>query len=213
VESALRGSAPAGLRLIETFRWEPGAGFVRLPAHLARMAAAAALLGTRFDRAAAERALAGVAGEGALRVRLTLGLDGGAAVETAPLGPVRAVWVVGLAAARLFSGDPWLAVKSTRRPLHDAARAALPAGVDEAVFLNERGEAAEGTVTNVFLDLGDGLATPPLASGALPGVLRGELIASGDCREAVIAGSDLRRGRLFVGNSLRGLIPARLVEA
>ena len=39
MESALR---PAGLKLIETFRWEPAAGFVRLPAHLARMAAAGA---------------------------------------------------------------------------------------------------------------------------------------------------------------------------
>ena len=27
-----------GLKLIETFRWQPGTGFVRLPAHLARLA-------------------------------------------------------------------------------------------------------------------------------------------------------------------------------
>ncbi|HRO13059.1 aminotransferase class IV, partial [Amaricoccus sp.] len=91
-------------------------------------------------------------------------------------------------------------------------RAALPTGVDEAVLLNERGEVAEGTITSVFLDLGDGLVTPPLAAGALPGVLRAELLATGACREERVPGAALGRGRLFVGNSLRGLIPARLVE-
>ena len=77
VESALRRSAPADLTLIETFRWEPGAGFVRLPAHLARMARGAAALGVGFDRgggrAGCWRRSAGAA---PLRVRLTLALDG-----------------------------------------------------------------------------------------------------------------------------------------
>uniref|UniRef100_UPI002611CB56 aminotransferase class IV n=1 Tax=uncultured Amaricoccus sp. TaxID=339341 RepID=UPI002611CB56 len=157
MESALRRSAPADLRLIETFRWEPGGGFVRWPAHLARLRRSAAALGIAFDEGAVERAveraLAGVAGEGALRVRLTLALDGAAEATAAPLGVGKAAWAVALAGERLFSGDPWLAVKSTRRPLHDAARAALPEGVDEAVLLNERGEVAEGTITSVFLDL------------------------------------------------------------
>jgi 4-amino-4-deoxychorismate lyase len=200
------------LRLIETFRWEPAAGFVRLPAHLARLAAAAAALGIAYDPRAVERALGAVGGGETMRVRLTLALDGAVAVTAAPLGPAKAVWSVVLAAARLASDDPWLGVKSTRRPLHDAARAALPAGVDEALLLNERGEVAEGTITSVFLDRGDGLVTPPLGAGVLPGVLRGELLATGGCREGVLGPGDLGRGRLFVGNSLRGLVPARLAE-
>ena len=79
-------------------------------------------------------------------MRLTLALDGAVAVAATPLGALMPVWTVVLAAARLASGDPWLAVKSTWRPLHDAARAALPPGVDEALLLNERGEVAEGTI-------------------------------------------------------------------
>jgi 4-amino-4-deoxychorismate lyase len=208
VESALR---PAGLKLIETFRWEPEAGFVRLPAHLARLAAAAAHLRIPFDRAALDRVLGGVAGAEPLRVRLTLAVDGEVAVTVAPLGPVKACWTVCIAGERLESADPWLRLKSTERRRHDAARAALLPGADEAVLLNERGEVCEGTITNVFADLGDGLVTPPLACGLLPGVLRAELLEAGACREAVLRPSDLGRARLFVGNSLRGLIPARLV--
>ena len=79
-------------------------------------------------------------------------------------------------------------------------------------FLNERGEVSEGTITNVFLDLGGDLLTPPATCGLLPGVLRAELLASRICREAVLAPADLARGRLFVGNALRGWIPARLAR-
>jgi len=213
VESALRGPHPAGLRLIETLRWEPRAGFVRLPAHLGRMAAGAAALGIPFERAAVDRALAGVVGAEPLRVRLTLAPDGTAEAAWAPLGQGRAVWTLVLARERLRSDDPWLRVKTTERRTYDAVRAALPEGVDEAVLLNERGEVCEGTITTLFADLGAGLVTPPLACGLLPGVLRAEMLAGGACREAVLTRGDLARARLFVGNSLRGLIPARLADA
>ena len=118
-----------------------------------------------------------------------------------------------VAGERLSSGDPWLGVKTTERRVHDAARAALPEGVDEAVLLNERGAVGDGTITTVFLERGGGLVTPPLSAGALPGVLREALLAEGRCREAELGLADLREGRLLVGNSLRGLLPARLVEA
>lgn len=212
MEGPLRRAGPGDLTLIETFRWEPGSGFLRLPAHLARLARGAGALGIAVDRAAIDRALAAVDGGAPLRVRLTVGRDGGAAVSVAPLAPGPAVWTLRIAAERLASDDPWLAFKTSRRPAYDAARAALPAGVDEALLLNERGEVCEGTISNVFADLGAGLVTPPLACGLLPGVLRGEMLARGACREAVLSPEDLRRGRVFVGNSLRGLIPARLVE-
>ena len=210
MESALRRLAPAGLRLIETFRRDPETGFVRLEAHLARLGRGAAALGIAFDRRAVERALAGVRGEGPLRVRLTLGLDGGAEATAAPLVPGPAVWSVMVGEERLDPADPWLGVKTTERGRYDAARAALPAGVDETIFLNTRGEVCEGTIFNVFLEAGGVLLTPPLGCGLLPGVLREELLRRGKTREAVLRLEDLRRGRLLLGNSLRGLCAARL---
>ncbi|MFN7053160.1 MAG: aminotransferase class IV, partial [Gemmobacter sp.] len=85
--------------------------------------------------------------------------------------------------------------------------AALPDGVEELIFLNERDEVCEGTITNLFFDRGQGICTPPRACGLLPGVLRAGLIAEG-CREEVLPAEDLPRVRLWVGNALRGLIPA-----
>lgn len=212
MESALRRGADAGVRLIETLLWD-GARYPRLSLHLARLAQGAAALGYPCDAGTVQAALTGMVSAGAgasvggvpLRVRLTLGADGLPDVATAALPAAKAEWRVGLASVRLASDDPWLAVKSTRRPAYDAARAALPEGLDEVVLLNERGEVCDGSITTVFFDRGQGMRTPPLSSGLLPGVLRAELAVP----EEVLMAEDLPRVRLWAGNALRGLIPAR----
>ena len=206
MEGALRGGA-GDVRLIETLLWD-GAAFPRLALHLARLARGAAELGFPCDLAAVERALFAAVGDAALRVRLTLGAAGDVEVAVAALPAGKAEWRLGLAAERLASDDPWLRVKTTRRAAYDAARAALPAGLDEVVFLNERGEVCDGTITTVFFDRGAGMRTPPLACGLLPGVLRAEMAVP----EEVLLAEDLPRVRLWVGNALRGLIPAVWAE-
>jgi len=199
---------PPGTRLIETMLWD-GTGFPRLALHRARLTRSAAALGFRADPAAIDRALA-IAADRPLRVRLTLGQDGDVAVTTAPLRPAPGPWRIVLSPDRLSSADPLLGHKTTCRALYDRTRHALPPGTDEAIFLNERDEVCEGTTTSVFFDLGEGLCTPPLACGCLPGVLRAELLAAGRCREAVLPAALLPAARLWTGNALRGLIPARL---
>jgi len=198
MEGALRaGGRQPGLRLIETLLWD-GRAAPRWPLHLARLRGSAAALGW----ACPDIAPAGPAHPA--RLRLTLDAQGRVDWQAGPLPPARPLWRVGLAAARLYSGDPWLAVKSTNRALYDRARAALPADLDEVIFRNERGEICDGTITTVFFDRGQGMRTPPLASGLLPGVLRAEIA----CPEAVLLADDLPSVRLWVGNALRGLMPA-----
>jgi len=202
VESALREGGRSGVRLIETMLWD-GARFPRLPLHMARLARGAEALGWDVPRVD----LAGTRPDGPARVRLTLGASGDVTVEVADLPPAKPLWRVGLAEARLTSTDPWLSVKSTRRGVYDSARAALPVSLDEVIFLNERGEVCDGTITTVFFDRGQGMRTPPLSSGLLPGVLRAELA----CREEVLLAADLPRVRLWVGNALRGLGHAEFI--
>ena len=206
MESALRGSpdlTDPALRLIETMLWN-GVAFPRWPLHMARMARSAAVFGWPFDTAQAALVSRGPLGAAPARLRLTLDAGGTLRAEAAPLPPAKADWRVGLAPGRLSSCDPWLRHKTTRRAIYDAARAALPEGLDEVLFLNERGEVCDGTITTVFFDRGQGMRTPPLACGLLPGVLRAEL----SCPEEVLRADDLPRVRLWVGNALRGLSPA-----
>ncbi len=201
VRGPVRGPVRLPVRLIETMLWD-GAASPRLGLHLARLARSAAGLGFACDLDVVRRALPQP--EGAARVRLTLGAAGDVEVTQATLPKAAPLWRLAVSAARLDPEDPWLRVKSTERALYDRVRADLPAGIEEVVFANTRGEICEGTITNLFFDRGQGMRTPPLSCGCLPGVLRAEL----GCPEEVLALEDLRRVRLWVGNALRGLIPA-----
>ena len=207
MESAFRDPE---LKLIETFGWD-GTCFPRLPRHLERMKKSAQALGFPFDPDLPCAALPRDPGSEPLRLRLTLSRQGEIDLTSAPLAQNPPEWRVAIAPSRVTSADPRLAHKTTDRALYDQTRARLPQGIDEMLFLNERGEVAEGTITNLFFDLGQGLSTPPLWSGCLPGCLRAELIETGQVREALLMASDLASARLLVGNSLRGLLPARLI--
>ena len=81
------------------------------------------------------------------------------------------------------------------------------------VIRHGRASADEVAVAVDVVDAGDGgpLLTPPLSCGLLAGVLRGEMLETGKAAEAVLTVEDLQAAKaLFVGNSLRGLIRARL---
>lgn len=217
-ESPLRDGPPAEFRLIETLRWEPAAAFVRLERHLARLAASAAELGFRLSIDDARAALHRAAGGSApLRMRLTLSADGAVNAQAQPFAPLAksTVWRLAVATTRLSSSDTLLRHKTTRRQLYEAARAEQPAAfADEMLLLNERNELCEGTITTVFVDWGDGgpLLTPAVSCGLLAGVLRSEMLETGKAVEAVVTQDDLvRAGTILVGNSLRGLIMAKLV--
>ena len=203
MESALsEGAGEPGLRLIETMLWD-GAAFPRLALHLSRLNASATRLGWTCDLAAVRAALMDL-GTSPCRVRLTLDLTGTPHIETAALPPAKPLWHLAPAAETLSSTDPWLRLKTTRRPAYDRARAALPPGIDEVIFCNEMGQVCDGSITTLFFDRGYGMRTPPLACGLLPGVLRAEMAVP----EEILLAADLTQVRLWVGNALRGLIPA-----
>ena len=200
------------LGLIETLRFSRAHGFVRLELHLARLAASSQALGHVHDeaktRAALDAIVAQTEGEH-LRVRLEQAQNGELKVSASAFAPLAKdiIWRAKIAAHRLDADDGLLIHKTTRREFYDAARVA--SGVEEAIFLNNRDEVCEGSITSLFVSRDGILITPPLSSGLLAGVLRAELLAQGLAREGVLYLDDLRDG-FFFGNSLRGLIAGRL---
>jgi para-aminobenzoate synthetase / 4-amino-4-deoxychorismate lyase len=211
---------PQTFELIETLLYDGGQGYWLLDGHLRRLEASARYLGFVFDvenvKASLDAEVSGSA-DARLRVRLLLAEDGTVSVTSTPLPPKKpgALMKFVVSDTRLDSRDPFLFHKTTRRELYDREWAAYSEqlGVDDVVYLNERGEVAEGSRTNVFVERDGGLLTPPLSSGLLPGVLRGDLLARGDAREAVLKLDDLDDAdSVFLGNSVRGLVPASLVR-
>jgi para-aminobenzoate synthetase/4-amino-4-deoxychorismate lyase len=217
----LTGLAPQ-FRLIESLRLEAGARqpYPRLDAHLRRLGDSARYFGFRFDADAIRvRLLAhalGVPGPAAHKTRLLLDAGGEVSIESSPLPAQTGEVVVKavIAAARLDSRDTLLYHKTTHRPLYDAelARIAAIEGCFDAIFLNERGEIAEGARSNVFAMLDGKLFTPPVSAGLLDGVLRRRLVESGRAVERTMYASDLRRAEaVYLGNAVRGLMRVELL--
>ncbi|MBK7898847.1 MAG: aminodeoxychorismate synthase component I [Azonexus sp.] len=203
-----------GLVLIETLRCEDGV-CLRLEGHLARLECSATWFGFPFPRERIMAALAGCSTRGIWRVRLTLGRAGCPEATFSPLLPEPAgPRFARLALEAIDGDDPLRRHKTSVRGAYDRALATLADQPEcfDVIFLNRRGEVAEGARSTVFVPREGLLLTPPIASGALPGVLRAELLASGRAREAVLGPADLAAG-CFLGNALRGLVPVSLVQA
>ncbi|HSZ73935.1 MAG TPA: aminodeoxychorismate synthase component I [Rhizomicrobium sp.] len=199
------------LELIETLRYEPHKGFTRADRHLARMKASASFFHISFNEGLARRALDEAVHDeqGALRVRLTLNEAGGFACTNAPLGEAKSEWTFTISDKRVESADILLRHKTNWRELYESEFAACVA--DEVIFLNERGELTEGSRTNIFARIDGRLLTPRLSSGLLNGCLRAEILANDECEERVLRLDDLARAKkIYLGNSLRGLILAKL---
>lgn len=209
MESPLHEITPQGLEVIETLGYTPQNGFARLELHLDRCTKTCARLQFPFDRADALQRLNAASGTSAARLRMTVNKAGDITVTTGALLPNQQPWQVQLSDQIVHSDDPWRGIKTTMRETYDTARRHMPAGIDEMIFLNQRGEICEGTITNIFVKQNNNYLTPPLTSGALAGVLRQEMLNNGQAREAVLHPADLAQG-FYIGNSLRGLIKARL---
>jgi len=209
--SFLRDCDP-GLQLIETLRRENGQ-YPRLNGHLVRLRRSAAWFGFVLDEDEVLQQLSLQPLDGVWRIRLTLDKAGHIAIQRAALaGEAPELRLATWAREVIDSGNPLRQHKTTERQVYDEALRELPADspIFDLVFLNERGEVAEGARSNVFVERDGLLLTPPLTSGCLPGVLREELLASGRAREAVLWPDDLAGG-FWLGNALRGLIRVTLL--
>ena len=208
-------------------------GFERLDRHLARWQRSSAWLGLPPDQDAVVAALVkSVAGfTGAHRVRVTLTESGTIEVTSTPLPmkrfndtPAAALAAAeellagggrlpraAIAIQRVDENDPARAHKTTERPLYYAGRRyAEAAGLEDVLFLDSRAMLCEGSIASVFVVMGppehQTVVTPPLAAGALPGVLREELLELGLVQELDVDVNQLRSASaVLLGSSVRGL--------
>jgi para-aminobenzoate synthetase/4-amino-4-deoxychorismate lyase len=196
--------------LIETMRFDPSEGIVDLDRHLDRMRNSAADLDFQFDRHAARNELqaATFGRKQRAMVRLLLSRSGAMAIQAKPYDdpeelPVRV-------AVRPLPVDPSdfrLRYKTTDRRFLDLARKREDAY--ETVFVDPDGQLTEGSRTSIFVERDGKLLTPPLSRGLMPGILRAKLIEEGKAEEAELTPADLGQG-FYIGNVIRGLIPARV---
>jgi len=124
-----------------------------------------------------------------------------------------------ISSLRRNSQSPLSRLKSTCYMENILARtAARAAGCDEAIFLNEQGYLAEGSMTNVFLVSYGELITPCFESGVLPGITRDAVLeiartSNLKATERWVELNELIEAQeAFVTNSVLELMPLVSVE-
>lgn len=215
-------NSPPDFELIETLRWQRSQGFYLLERHLARLAKSAGELGFECCQTdvlnCLNQAIPAFSAE-VERVRLLLSRDGRTSLTHTPieLPDENYIMLFAISDKTTHSSDSLYRHKTTRRELYDGERVRLQkiTGCTEVVFTNERGEITEGSITTIFLEKDGVLKTPPVASGVLPGTLRAQLLddTAVHIREVTLTLADLKSAdRIYLGNSVRGLIKARQVK-
>ena len=203
-------------------------------AHVGRLVEAATTLGFEIDPA---RVAAGIdavladAKHGSLRVTATRGAGPRGLAPPAEPKPSLLVSLAPLRAQALFAPLKLHVTEIRRNDTSPAARMkslnyldgvlasreALAAGCDDALFLDTRGNVACTSVGNVFVLIGDTLATPPVTDGIVPGIARRVLLDTCDDLgleglERSLSLADLERAdEVIVTNSLRLLAPVRAI--
>jgi len=229
---ALDGGVLFGRGLFETVLVADGRT-VLVKRHLKRLFTSAAALSIPppFSPDEVEALLHGTAvrnglDAGAVRVTLTAGAEGGRPnliIHSRPLPYTREHYERGSRCG--FVSIP----RNERSPLvgHKttnyfenllARREARQRELDEGLFLNTRGEVAEGSVSNIFLVRGGRVVTPDGESGLLPGIMREVILEV--CRELGIPAEERKvlpeelphSDEAFITNSLLGVMPLAAVD-
>ncbi|MFC7049229.1 aminodeoxychorismate synthase component I [Emcibacter nanhaiensis] len=211
----------ADFEILETMLWTEQDGIGLLGRHLDRLEKSASYFDFPCDREAIRQelgeAVSHLAGSGPWRVRLLLSPKGNWSItceKTEDMDPGRK-YAICLAEEKADSSNSLLYHKTTARALYNRELAqARGRGCFEVIFQNENGELTEGSFTNLFVELDGRIYTPPLSAGLLPGTLRQDLLDQGKVTEKSLRPEDLQRAsRIFVGNSVRGLVEVELAPA
>lgn len=220
--------------LFETLAVRDGVALWRFE-HIQRLRASAEAIGIPFPEMEIENAIDGLThrakGHHVLRLTLTRGEgERGLAGETGK--PTLLTTLDPFDGEQRFQPVK-LITSAIRRNLHSpasrmktlsymdnvlAAREAAGGGADDALMLNSAGRVASSTIANIFLEKDGALATPALAEGILPGVMRAAVIRAArrmglqvketQVRPADAAGAD----GLFLTNSLRFIRPVAALD-
>lgn len=201
-----------------------------LNAHLNRLIQSAKLLRIPFDpnpiplaiNTLLEKLQAPCA---AIRITLTRGLSRqrGLALSEAtptllitaePYTPPTQPWRAMISNWRRSSLQPYARLKQLHyQPSIQALFEAQSHGYDEAIMLNEKGDVVCSSRGNLFIQQNGCIKTPPIASGALPGVMRAKVLNDFKAQGQTVIITTLAPQDLhicesaFITNSLIGLQP------
>jgi para-aminobenzoate synthetase/4-amino-4-deoxychorismate lyase len=205
-------------QLIETMCWSYLEGFFLLDYHLKRLGDSARYFGFSFKRETIIKQLNRKVDffnkSNRYRLRLLLYRDGRVKIETRILTELNGVVRITFSKNRTNSADNFLFHKTTRRKLYnDEYKKYSQEGFYDVIFLNEKNQITEGTISNVFIKKNGIFYTPPLNCGLLEGTFRKFLFRNKKflIKEKILYKDDIiEADKIYLTNAVRGMVEARL---
>lgn len=205
-------------RLIETILWAGEYKF--LNEHLKRMKTSAQYFAFYFNRSRIILQLKNI--ESTLdktfnyKVRLLLDKEGNLKIEYYKItqDSLLAEKYIAISKDRVDPERLFLYHKTTNRMFYDSEyKYYCSKGYFDVVFLNNRNEVTEGSISNIIIEINKKYYTPPLSSGLLPGIFREYLLKKHKVEEKIIFLEDLLKAdKIFLCNSVRGLTEVKIKE-
>lgn len=198
---------------VETMRLTEENEIKLLPLHMARLreslTAHGALLNQDLQQLVS-KASEQYRGKLSAKIRLVVTWNGHAKIEISPLEEWPEELDVALQINAVRSDDQTLQHKTTWRGPYVRSLNANPTAF-ECLLVNEKGELTEFTRGNAEFLLKNEWVTPPLTSGLLNGIARGERLRQGECVEKAVTLADLAEVTAvrFV-SSVRGVIAVKI---
>lgn len=200
-----RAFLPDNLKLVETILVKNGE-ITNKKEHFERMKKSAKELGFVFNPE-----IENIKPEKDGILRILLSKDSSFETQHLPLNEIETKKVT-VSEIKLNSQEILLKHKTTYRPWYEKTLEKIKKGeVFDELFFNEKGELCEGSRSNVILQIGDKLFTPPLKCGLLNGVLRQKLLKEKKIKEKILYLEDLKNAqKIFCINSVRGIVEVEI---
>ena len=195
-------------QMIETMLFDKNLKYCR--EHLDRLQGSADYFDFTFNRKTILKKLKGVSKlskQSRYKVRLLLDKAGDFTVEYFKLKREPKDYRISVSKCRTSSKDVFFYHKTTNRELYNLElKKARKKGFFDVIFLNEKDEVTEGSITNIYIEKRGKLYTPPVECGLLNGIMRGVMMKkNSDIKERKISIKDLKEAdAIYISNSIIG---------
>ena len=142
------------------------------------------------------------------KIKINLNKWGKIKIETSDLPSEAEIVKIVVSEKKINSQNRFQYFKTTNRRLYDSEYQKYSyKDFFDVIFLNEKNEVAEGSITNIFIRKDNSWLTPKLTSGILNGIYRSHLLKDDNIKEKLIFIEDLLKAdEIKLVNSVRGEI-------
>ncbi|MDY6968936.1 MAG: aminodeoxychorismate synthase component I [Spirochaetota bacterium] len=144
--------------------------------------------------------------DGRYRVRTLLHRSGEVEISYSKLDIDPINFITAISEYRTNSNDIFFFHKTTNRELYNSElKKARDKGFFDMIFINEKDEVTEGSITNIYAKINGIIFTPPVECGLLNGAVRQYLIMKRNVKEKILTLEELKDAdALFISNSIIG---------